>query len=263
MTLHPTSPRREKLLVYGRPNSGKSSTWVSIADWTAKTSSTSRIHLATTDRAWDAMRYPEIEDVVTATELDLSDFEPWFEWAKKTAANVGRDDWIVVDKANHAWEGAQEYFWHRKTGGNLLADVFYEHQQAVETKGQRGSFMGGAHGANWDLIKRYYNAFISPLVNAPCHLLFCTDAKELREDMEGYAILKEQWKVGWMPAGEKNLPGFFHTWLFTAETPRGWLYTTVRDKTGLGQPKRDLLRGATVETGLVMDYLLPVCGWEL
>lgn len=261
--LQPTSPRRERVLAYGRPNSGRSSTWISLADWIAKTGSPSRIHLATTDRAWDAMRYPDIEPVVIAAELDQSDFAPWFDWAKKTRENVSRDDWIVVDKANQAWEGAQEFYWEKRTGGDMLADIWYQNQRAVETKGREGEFMGGAHGSNWDLIKKYYNTFLSPVVNAPCHLLFVADSKEIRVDMEEADALKQQWKVGWMPAGEKNLPGFFHTWVFCAETPKGWVYTTIRDKTGLGQPARKTLKAHPVETGFALDYLVEVAGWEL
>lgn len=263
MALHPTTPRREKILAYGRPNSGKSSTWVSIADWLATTGSTSRIHLGTTDRAWDAMRYDKIEEVVVATELIQGDFLFWIEWAKKTRESVGRDDWIVVDKACMVWDEAQAFYWDKKTGGDMLADVYFENQRAIESQGDDGEYMSGAHGVNWGLIKKYYNAFLGPVVNAPCHVLVCVDAKEVRKDMENYAVLQQQWKTGWMPAGEKNLPGFFNTWLFCYEAQGGWRYTTARDKVALGQPKRDELKNAEVVTGLVMDYLVPVAGWAL
>ncbi len=263
MSLHPTTPRRERLLVFGRNNSGKSSVWLNIADWLSRTNSPDRLHVGSTDHAWDAMRYPDIEPYVNVTDLDRTDFMAWITWASSLKSTVTRDDWVIVDLAETAWDAAQEFYWDKKTGGDMLADIFFENQRAIESKGTDGEYMGGAHGANWGLIKKYYNAFLTPILSLPCHIVFVTTSKEIRDDMPDAATLKAQWKVGWMPAGEKNLPGLFHTWLYCAETGQGHIYTVCRDKTALGQPKRTELKGAKVEQGFVLDYLLPVAGWEL
>ena len=208
------------------------------------------------------MRFPAIEPVVNVTDLDRGDFMAWIRWAETLKSVVGRDDWAVVDLADTAWDVAQEFYWDKKTGGDMLADVFFENQRAIESKGSEGEYMGGADGANWGLIKKYYNAFLTPVLALPCHILFVVNSRDPR----GHARRRhvESPVEGRVDASrKKNLPGLFHTWLYCAETPRGHVYTTVRDKVALGQPKRTELKGQAVENGFVLDYLIPVANWSL
>ncbi len=263
MSLHPPTARRERLLIYGLNNSGKSSAVLDLAKWSASTNSPSRIYVGSTDYKWDGMVYPEIATTVTVTNLDRDDFLPWIEWAKAVKAKVTRDDWVCVDMVDVAWEAAQQFYWDRVTGGDLLADVWFRNQQAINTKGAEGEYMAGSNGGNWGLIKKYYFAFLQAVTSLPCHLLFVAQAKEVPAFGDQAEGLKAKWKVGWMPAGEKTLPGMFFTWLYCAETPRGWVYTTIRDDMPPGVAKRVMLKGEMVEAGFVMDYLVPVCGWQL
>lgn len=266
MSLHPTSPRRERILAFGSPNSGRSSTWLNIADWNAKTLASSHVYLGSTDRAWDAMQYPEIEPYVSVTDLDRTDFMPWIDWAKLIKSKVTRDDWVVVDMADVAWEAAQAHAFGLMTGGDMLSDIvlrdFLEKEKAKEERNSK-EMMSGPHGSKWDVTKRYYFDFMQRVTNLPCHLLLVCDAKEIRKDTVEYEIKAATWKVGWMPKGQADLPKQFHTWLYCAETPRGWVYTSIRDKVALGQTPRELLKGHIVNSGLVMDYLIPVVGWSL
>lgn len=265
MTLHPTTPRRERILAFGPSNSGRSSTWLNIAQMAAQFETDTHLYVGGTDRAWDAMRYDEIEPYVSYEDLDRNDFMPWIDWAKNVKAKVRPDDWVVVDMADVAWDAAQEHVLPQvtNTGSDMLADIYLANLKAIESKGGEGEFMGGAHGQRWDIIKRYYFAFMQTATNCPCHLLFVCDAKEIRVDMIHADVKKAQWKVGWMPRGQADLPKQFHTWLFCAETGNGWVYTTIRDKVPLGREPRVLLKGAKVTNGLVLDYLLPIAGWTL
>ncbi len=156
MSLHATTPRKERLLAFGRSNSGRSSTYLNIADWAARTNADTHIYLALTDRSWDAMRFDEIDPYVTVTDLERGDYMAWVDWAKTTVDKVRADDWLVVDRIDEAWEAAQEFYWDRLTGGDMLADVYFRNQQAMKSKGAEGEYMAGDHGANWGLIKKYY-----------------------------------------------------------------------------------------------------------
>ena len=263
MSLHPPTSRRERILAYGLNGSGKTSTLLDVATWIANTQSSARIHVGSTDYKWEPMITPEIEPIVTVTNLDRDDFMPWIEWARSLKTKVSRDDWVSVDLIDVAWEAAQQFYWDKVTGGDLLADIWFRNQEAINSKGAEGEYMAGSNGGNWGLIKKYYFSFLQAVINVPCHLLFVAQAKEVPGFGDQEAALKAKWKTGWMPAGEKTLPGVFFTWLYCAETPKGWIYTSTRDDVPLGQPKRRLLKGEVIEAGFVLDYLVGVCGWEL
>jgi hypothetical protein len=126
---------------------------------------------------------------------------------------------------------------------------------AEKSKGE----ISGAHGENWGIINKYYNAFFQTIINMPCHVLCVAPASELREDDKPET--KAQFKVGWKPQGQKDLPHGFHTVLFAAETPQGWVYTTVRERGPIGREGRKYLKGEKVED-FVMTYLVGVAGWK-
>lgn len=257
-----STPRRERTLVYGRSNAGKSSTWLDVANWFATTETPNRIHLGCTDFAWQSMRHEVIEPYVDCTDLDPLDFMGWVDWARRLRGEVDPDDWVVLDRTDILWEVAQETV-ERKRGHDLLADVKFENLRAIETRNAEGELMGGAHGSNWGLIKSYYSSVLQPFINVPCHVMAVCDAKEINKADDAYDLQVAQWKGNYKPAGEKNLPGLFRTWIFCQESPQGWRYTTKRDTVALGQPPRAQMQGQIVENGFVLDYLVPVCGWEL
>lgn len=261
MPLKAPSSRRERILGYGRSGSGKSSMWLAIANWIEDTGSNAKIHLGDTDKAFDAVAdYPEITKTVEVTDLDVNAFDEWMTWAKLTKGIVTPDDWVVVDMIDKAWLGAQTHFWYQMSGGDPLADIYLKNQQAIESRGQEGEYMGGAHGANWGIINKYYGAFFQQVISMPCHVLCVAPAKEIRPDAKEEE--KAQWKIGWAPQGQKDLAHGFHTVLFSAETPMGWIYTTIRERGPIGRPGRQYLKGAKVED-FVQSYLMGVAGWHL
>lgn len=254
------SGRRERILIYGRSGAGKSAAWQDIAVWADNTDAPTRIYLGDTDFAYDAVAdIPEIASHVTATNLDVNEFDKWLPWAIETKSKVERDDWVVVDMVDKAWLGAQTHFWYQMSGGDPLADVYLRNQKAIESKGDEGDYMGGAHGANWGIINKYYGAFFQQVISMPCHVMCIAPAKEIRADSKPEE--RDQWKVGWAPQGQKDLAHGFHTVLFAAETPIKYIYTTIRERGPIGVKKRDMLKGVGVE-GFVETYLFQVAGWR-
>src|SRR2546428_10406008 len=102
MPLHPTAPRRERILLYGGWSSGKSSAWVSVAQWLAKTRTTnSRVLALDTDRAWEAMDPGNLDGLVVIRNAPEW---PDIKSSVKELVTMGtRDDFLVVDLADKPW----------------------------------------------------------------------------------------------------------------------------------------------------------------
>lgn len=260
--MQPSSNRRERVLVYGRSNSGKSSCWLSIATWAADTGTDFHIYVGDTDNAWDAMGYEDIQKTVYAEHV--RDYRDAIQWARKTRDSVKGNDWVVFDMASKAWPWAQEHYFSTYVGDDdlLLGDVYLKDQKAMN-KEDDGESMGGAHGSNWGVIYKYYNGLINMVLNMPCHVLFVAGAKEIRPDTNP-AIINQYKGVGFYPAGppnENELAHNFHTVLFCAETPRSWIYTTIKERGPINKPTRKTLKGTEV-TDFVTTYLFQVAGWR-
>jgi hypothetical protein len=263
MPLHSPGKRRERALVYGRSNSGKSSTWQDIAAWRKKSSAQFEIHVGDTDHSADVIE-DAYDDFCHVADLRGGYYEDWIKWAKETAVKVKRDDWVVVDMVDKAWMAAQDYYWS-KMGFDLLADVYLANTLDIDNKSKDAFHMAGDHGVNWGNINFYYKEFFSTVMNMPCHVLCTSHAKEVTD--RDKAEVRAQFKVGWRPTGpgseQNELANYFHTVLFCAETgPNKWVMTTVREKKPLGTEGRRMLKGEKME-GFVMNYLVGVAGWSL
>ena len=251
------SGRREKILGYGRFNSGKSSMWVAIAAWIADTGTDSHLYVGDTDDAWSAVQYGDIEPVVSA--VHITDYVEGLRWARGVREMVKKDDWVVWDMADKCWSWSQEHYFTTVQGDDdlLLADVYVRNQQ-------RAGSMAGDHGSNWGVIYKYYHGLLNMVLNMPCHVLMVAAAREIRPDTK--ASIQAQYKgVGFYPAGppnENELSHNLHTVLYCAETPKGWIYTSIKEMGPINRPKRKMLKGEDV-VDFVSTYLVSVAGWRL
>ena len=112
------SNRRERILVYGEANSGKSSAWVSLALWLKRTKSTAKIYLLDSDDAYEAMWCPELDGIVECVAIDVNEMEKWPDIMGSIKMKVKSDDWVVFDMIDKLWAGAQSpTFGSRKAAG--------------------------------------------------------------------------------------------------------------------------------------------------
>jgi len=251
------SSRRERILGYGRSNSGKSSMWSSLASWIADTNTDSHLYVGDTDNAWDAICYGDIEAVVSA--VHITEYIEALQWARICREQVKKEDWVVFDLADKAWAWSQEHYFSTVMGNDdlLLGDVYVKAQQ------QPGS-MAGDHGSNWGIIYKYYHGLVNMVLNMPCHVLFVAAAREIRSDTKP-AIVAQYKNVGFYPAGppnENELAHNFHSVLYCAETNRSWIYTSIKERGPIGREGRRMLKGAEV-VDFVSSYLVPVAGWRI
>lgn len=263
--LHPTTPRLEKILVCGEADSGKSSTWVSIAHWIVKTKSTAKVRVLDTDQAWDAMYDPTIESAVEVVSSDRSECDSWPGIMQSFKKKAEPNDWVVIDMIDEPYEAAKGVFWQAKEGSSL-AEVYLRN---VTTD---GFDMGGGYGRNWDAINRVYEDMVGPFFSAPCHKLACTPAQEVWTDKQGLAANKNDQmyvQFKYKPRGATRLAHKFHSIILAQKVPSGrgaeWLYTTMKERGPIGLPAREKLLGVEISAnlGFVGGYLMKVAGWRL
>jgi energy-coupling factor transporter ATP-binding protein EcfA2 len=258
------SKRRERILVYGESGSGKSSTWVSIAQYIEKTKGKARVFLQDTDRAYEAVE-EAVERVVTCYDAELDRFGEWKGQIQKWRRESGQDDWLVVDMIDKAWAGAQTQFWNIQSGGSSLGEIYLKgHDNA--------GFLSGDYGSNWGVINKLYDDWMQQVVAWPGHVLACTPADQVFTDKQNNPIQKGdmEWvKWRFKPAGQKRLKHAFHTVLLAQEQPttRGpqWSLTTIKERGPVGGQRRQMLLNETVTEagGFTMGYLVKVAGWRL
>ena len=260
MSLHAGTARRERILAYGIPGAGKSSIWLSIAEWVHKSNAPSHVWVIDTDMAWEAMR-PEdghVDHCVTA--FPIFGYTDYKEAVKKIRENGTVDDWFVIDRGDVLWDASQEA-WSQAVEGKDIDEFFLMHQQ-------RGTAAGGDYGSNWVQIKRMYKGIgIDLITRFRGHVLVCCAAEEVREkkgqfgdDADVFAKYKG---VGMKPSGEKKLAHLFHTEIFMVESPSGYRMSTLKERKSMSGDGRKSMKGKAVTPDFVAGYLIGEAGWKL
>jgi hypothetical protein len=105
----PIPTRRERILAMGSYGTGKTSSWLSIAQWSMLTGSDSRFYVVDTDLSVNHM----IENHPARDRIQVWDA---FEWEQYEGAieqilpMLRHNDWLVVDFIGQAWEAVQDWY---------------------------------------------------------------------------------------------------------------------------------------------------------
>lgn len=264
--LHAPTTKREFIGIYALPGGGKSSVYVSLADWMRRTKSDRKIHILDSDNAWDANR-PEdgsLDPYVEVYPLSRTSFDLWRPTARVAAAKVRPGDWLVLDTATRAWDGANRKYWGDISGNDSLAELWIRAEKA-NMKGGAGQYVSGDHGTNWGVINKFYFEFWNTFADAPCHRLFLAQADTMRTDakQEVKDFYGGDKGPGLIVKGQRGLAAEPNTLLYAYMKGNGkFSYTTVKERGPLGHPKREYLMDADVtDKGFVPGYLIPVAKW--
>lgn len=261
MTLHTDSRSRERILLMGPWNSGKTYTYCSIAAWARRTGSEAQFYIIDTDNAVDrvgeefgAEFYNNVEIQVTIDwNVMRTALDSYIEKGK-------RDDFLIVDMVDKVWDRVQDHFIEEVWGKN--ADAFmleYRKTSAGNPLNEEGGW-----GINWQVINKLYYRFMNDMIQRwPGHVVCCTPAEQVKmPDQRGKGgddadIIRQYGKFGIKPSGQKKLGHYFHTIIATSESNDGWVITSIKDRGG----RERLLRFPVSD--FTMDYLVKVAGWEL
>lgn len=258
--LHAPTSRRERIVAYADRGGGKSSTYISIADWLERTHSDRKVWLFDSDLGWDANRAEDgsLDAFVEVVSVDREAFGGSGGWLAKVRGvkrEVHPDDWAVVDLQTHAWEGAQRYYWGEKSGNDSLAELWLKN---------RPQDISGDHGTNWGVINKFYGEWTAGVVNLGCHILFLASATEMRKG-EGETLDNRNFygSTGMRMEGQKDLRGEGNTVIYMFEANGKYRYTSVKERGPIGRQKRGMLLNEDVtDKGFVGGYLFKVAGWR-
>jgi AAA domain-containing protein len=258
MPLHPSYPSPERILAIGPAGSGKTTNWLDIARWHARTKSPAKFHVGDTDFAVDRMLsgYPEVIPSINLT--NLYDWPDYVSFMKTVTTQATPDDWVIVDFIGSAWQAVQQHYteqvFHKEMGDYFL--------QARKELDKKASSLNALEGwTDWSVINALYRQWVNPLLFRGRYHVYATaksdqlsSDKKPTEDAQTRSLFLP---YGIKPAGQKDLPYQFHTLLITGRDGRGTrTLTTVKDR------EREEVKGLEVKS-FTVDYLKKIAGWEM
>ena len=259
MPLHPSFPAPERILAFGPAGSGKTTAWLDIAKWCARTKADVKFFILDTDFAVARMitSYPEIQPIVDiSTGYDWNDY---MAFQKKVLREAGPNDWVIIDFMGSAWDAVQQHFieevFHKEIG-----DYFLQARKSLAKDDKSLSALDG--WTDWSVVNGLYRQWVNPLLyKGQYHLYATAKSDQLSSDKKPTesadmraALVRYQVK----PKGQKDLFYQMHTVLLTGRDNR----TGNRTLTSIKDRERTELEGAVVKS-FTTDYLQSVGGWKL
>lgn len=203
---------REKILLAGDTNSGKSFAWVQIAATSFEREKPARFWIIDTDDTTPkyfaegrSFQHLYFENGGNCYPFYVPDWQTFARAANHITRESARGDWIIVDLASSAYSMAQEFIANLK-GLNLDDEVV---RRMTSWNGERKAGFGGFDGDTWGLVSRTYEASMRPLVNSAkgCHfigLAHVTDMQtEAKRETREPILLFDQ--LGMKPTGVGKL----------------------------------------------------------
>jgi hypothetical protein len=256
----------ERILVMGITGSGKSYQWLKLASDLRE--SGAQFYVIDTDNDITYMLYTQFPECTPENGGNVHVY-PAYDWPQyKTAfeairkANPRPQDWIVVDKINHAWSTVQRYFIKEVFKDNM-GEYFLMVRKKMEEAKKKGDKTDASISTeamdswiDWPVINNMYADWIAPLVyQTQCNVYCTTDVEEISKKEKNAEIKEMFGNYGVKPAGQKNLGGQFHT-IFLYLPGRGkWYIKTVKDRAG-----RVYFEDAALYS-FYMQYLVAKANW--
>ena len=253
--LHPTQ-RRERILIMGPPGGGKSTAWLSVAEWLEKTKADGRLFVADTDLAWEGQRPFDGHLDKRVVQEDINHFPSLVAFVDKATADYQPGDFLITDMIDKAWLYAQQHY-YEEVFGKELDDFFMEAKK-------NNANPGGEWGSNWTVINKLHQKFMLKLQRYPGHVIACTPCTDVRQvdatgkgQSDSREVLHLFGKLGVKPQGQKDLAYNFHTVLLFQSVPRvGYTFSTAKDRS------REEAEGEKM-TDFTRTYLMKYAGWTV
>lgn len=234
---------RERILVFGGAGTGKSTTWVELAQRCPDDT----FYVLDSDFAVERMTQDlGLTNVEVTVALEWADF---VEGVKTAQAKMKPNDWLVIDFIAPAWDAAQAYFTDQIFGKDIAA-YFLE----ARKKKAKGNPLDG--DTDWGVINKIYKAWMNNLLaKTPGHILATAPAKAVG-DRDDPGVKAMFGSVGVRPEGQKHLAYAFHTVLLLLKHRNGeWQFTTVKDR-----QRREVEKAPM--SSFVNSYMVPIAGWR-
>lgn len=263
-------PIRERILLYGDSDAGKTYNFLTVARWHQRRGSDATFYgICTPGNEWDRFFMPggEFEDLENVTCFDVEDIQDYFDvYDRKIKPYAGAEDWLALDVIDDVWKAAQDEYAKREWKGKDLGTKW-----AVDG----GDFP--IEGWEWGTINARYRSFAqNRIARFPGHVMAMAWERTLAEPAKSTGkggdppeVRDVFGLIDRKPAGQKEDYKRFATLLHLAKSSRGeWVVRTARDR------QRARL-GEIVERGKVTthyparltdfyrQYLVGIAGWKL
>ena len=283
MPLHNPDGLTERILLFGSIGTGKTTSYLKIAQWLQNTGSKNKVYVIDTDFSLRRMlvknpKYKTLKNLTyfECTQWDImeddSDFRKLTEEqrekkinnsvvrvTKKILDTIEPDDWFVVDFSDSTWSMVQAWFAERVYGKAIEDHFLLMRLEIQKTLGEgekpKQSPVFSGRG-DWPTINKIYFAWRDTILfQHKFNVLLTAKENDIEKDDE--ARTKRMFRrFGVKPSGQKEMAHQTHTVLYTDKDGDDWIMTTVKDRENKymdEQPVKDF----------VLNYLVPVAGWRL
>jgi hypothetical protein len=243
----------ERILAAGPQGSGKTFQALRLAQWLQPTGA--QFYILDTDDSYERslLEFPGLSNVHVTFAYDWQDYIRWLEQVLATV--VAGKDWLVVDRADKAWNRVQHYL-SEEVYGQSLADRLVEARKRMYQK--IAMVVSANDQADWQVINaNYLGWFMGVMYKSRCHVYLTAAVTPVRSDDE-QDIRNVYGPLGVKPEGQKSLPYEPHTvFLFHFDKTTGKRkITTIKDRARPYFQAADLVH-------LGLQYLRQVAGWQL
>jgi len=273
MALNPPYPvivDRERICLMGSSGSGKTRSWLSIAEMARKTRSDARFYVVDTDEAAHTMMwrgFPKLFEAGTVEVEVATDYREVYAALEKFLKVVKPGDWLIVDLMSKLWEMAQDFYVEEVYGEDKASFFLAKRQDMQEASKKNKNFQPFEGWLDWPVIKAQYTklsnmAFLKHRGN----VLVCTGAQPLNRGGMGGAgdpkdIIETFAHIGARPEGEKRMAHSLHTVMFMQQVSDStWRMRTGKDR------EREYVNGVSLgpnDGQFVKKYLIDIAGWSL
>jgi hypothetical protein len=283
MPLHNPDGLTERILLFGSIGTGKTTSYLKIAQWLQNTGSKNKVYVIDTDFALKRMltknlKYKSLKNLTyyECTQWDITEDNDEFKKLpkdeqerklNKSVVKVTRkildviepDDWLVVDFSDSTWSMVQSWFTERVYQMRIEDHFLLMRLEIQKTLGEgekpKQSTVFSGRG-DWPTINKIYFGWRDTvLFQHKFNVLLTAKENDIEKDDE--ARTKKMFRrLGVKPAGQKDMAHQTHTVLYTDKDRDDWIITTVKDR------EVEYLDEEPVKD-FVLGYLVKIAGWKL
>jgi len=222
---------RERLLLFGAPNTGKTRQLVSIAKYAGEVLKKKVAIIDLEDKlepmllGMDIAKVPWLKYWVAVEENETSQWEVYKKCLGEVSTFLKPDDWLMVDRIDLSWPAVQRWY-TLEVKKQSLADTLLDKAQSMK---KVAMFVPPMEKGAWQVINEEYESAISKILyGLRCNVVLTAGIKSGEDtptDVFG--------GLGVLPRGQKELPHQPHTAILLVQRRNGkdiqWYYTTAKD----------------------------------
>lgn len=267
---------RERILLMGGPNMGKTYDIMTIARLSAASGSDAHFHYLDTDEAAGrvlvdpAFKDLWLEGMSGLKNLTLYQVSHWEDLLETLTEVQGQlrqgkfvtkgamkpGDWLVIDMLTPTWQWVQDWFTNRVYHSDLDEFFLAHRESAVASKDPKAK--GTAYDAwrDWPIINQQYAELEDRILRSPGNIICTAEVKAINNDSADKEVRMMFGPYGVIPAGQKRVPHLFSTIIWkTSNIPGVRQAITIKDRA------REIMEGVEVDD-FAKDYLVGVAGWQ-